>query len=420
MDKLVIVGFGPGTLAQATGKATEVLAGADQVFSFDRISDVDPRIESLSLADLKTRLANPLPGTTAVLVSGDCSFFSAAKTLMQDFAHLYEIELVPGIGSLQYFSACIRISYDDATLISLHGRADNIVAVVAYNKKTFALTGGSNTVQSICQDLAIAGLGAVSVSVGERLSYADEKLTTGSAAELGNLVFDQLAVMYIENLQARDPHQPLIDDDFVRGDVPMTKTEVRWLSVDKLGVAPQDTVYDIGAGTGSVAVELARKAYRGQVYAIEVNPQACDLIAQNITRFGAYNLKVIYGEAPLALADLPAPDKAFIGGSSGNLNTIMRALVVKNPDVKVVINAISLQTLAEATQLLDQYGFKGIEVVCVNIAKTRRLGNYDMMMAQNPVYIISGTAPGADSTTDAAPVKSDSKTEVDSVEVSHD
>jgi precorrin-6Y C5,15-methyltransferase (decarboxylating) len=170
----------------------------------------------------------------------------------------------------------------------------------------------------------------------------------------------------------------------------MTKEEIRWLSIQKLAVSPGDTVYDIGAGTGSVAVEMARKAFDGFVYAIEPQEEACALIRQNAARHGAFNLDIVQGEAPAALAGLPVPDKAFIGGSSGNMDSILASLTARTPGITVVASAITLQTLHQAVAGFEKYGLTHTEIICVNIAKGRKAGGYDMMMAQNPVYIMTG------------------------------
>ena len=196
--------------------------------------------------------------------------------------------------------------------------------------------------------------------------------------------------MYIENSEFKNPHQPLNDEDFIRGDIPMTKAETRWLSVQKLGIQPNDIVYDIGAGTGSVAVEMARKAFNGFVYAVEMKAEACDLINQNKLRHGAYNLDIIHARAPDGINELPAPDKVFIGGSSGSMAEILEALTAKNPLLKIASNAITLQSISRIIEGYETCGLDDTDIICVNIAKSKKIKDYDMMAAQNPVYIITG------------------------------
>ena len=414
MEKLYLIGFGPGCEDMLTNRAVDALGSAQRVLSTERFANVkstanpgakengkgDGKTQGLSLTELLKELENPVKGETAVLVSGDPGFFSAAKIIIRDFSNMYDIEVIPGIGSISYFSARIKAPYGDASLISLHGRNENIVSKVSYNKKIFALTGGENSVRKILDDLCSHGLGNVSIVIGERLSYSDERILSGKACELQDNEFDELSVIYIENPLAADPHVPLRDGDFFRGDIPMTKEEIRWLAVNKLSIEPGDLVLDIGAGTGSVAVEMARKAYDGFVFAVEAKEEACGLIRKNAEKHGAFNIGILHGEAPDVLDSLSLPgkampekafpSKAFIGGSSGRMDGIISKLVSLNPDIHIIVTAITLQTLASVMECFERHGISDPDVICVNIAKAKKYGGSDIMAAQNPVYIISG------------------------------
>jgi precorrin-6Y C5,15-methyltransferase (decarboxylating) len=402
MEKLYIIGFGPGDESLLNDQAKKALSVSRRVLSSARISNsanmpdriktgaAGDKIISMTLSEMFSELEKPAEGATSALVSGDCGFFSAAPLIISGYSHLYDIELIPGIGSIQYFSAKIGVPYDGAALISMHGRNVRIAAKAAYNKKIFALTGGVNGAGDICRTLALSGLGNLRVSVGEKLSYPEERIITGSARELKDMAFDGLSVIYIENPEAANPHAPLADADFIRGGAPMTKEEVRWLSIAKMGISPPDIVYDIGSGTGSVSVEMARKAFDGLVFAIDMKEEACALTRENAAKHGAFNLETVWGEAPGAFADLPVPCKAFIGGSSGNMDAILEALVSLNPCIKIVANAVTLQTLNQITSGFAKHRIQNTDIICVNIAKSRKVGGYDMMAAQNPVYIITG------------------------------
>jgi precorrin-6Y C5,15-methyltransferase (decarboxylating) len=181
----------------------------------------------------------------------------------------------------------------------------------------------------------------------------------------------------------------LDDELFTRGDVPMTKSEVRCVVLSKLKLHEDSIVYDIGAGTGSVAVEMAMAASRGQVYAIEKNPDALPLIEANKLKFKLPNLAVIPGAAPDALRELPAPTHAFIGGSSGSMRGIISALLEKNERVRIVLTAITLESLSDALGCAKEFGFGHFEAIQISVAKSRKAGSYNMMMGQNPVYVIT-------------------------------
>ena len=379
MKRIDVLGMGPGNPEHLSFKANQIIQGAGRVLN----------TREMSISDLMKKLKEPFDGSTAVLVSGDTGFHSLAQTIEKNFGKDADITFYPAISSIAYLSSQLKIPYDDAQLISLHGNQRSLVSYVSYHKKVFALTGGTHRASDCCRALTEAGLGEVKVVIGEALTLPQERILKGQAKDFIEANVLDLAVLYIENPRWVSPYKSLEDTDFIRGKVPMTKQEIRHLSIAKLQVQPTDIVYDIGAGTGSVSVELARRAFQGMVYAIEQKDEAIELIEQNRIKHGAFNLKVIKGVAPKALQDLAIPDKVFIGGSGGQMIEIVDELVKLNPELKLVINVVSLQGITEAIKLLERYQGLDYEVVCVNVARSRKLGSYDLMMAQNPVYIIT-------------------------------
>ena len=286
------------------------------------------------------------------------------------------------------FAASLGISWDDAALISLHGRNSNLIFSVCTNKKTFVLTGGDQTVAEICRKLCTYGLGDLEVTVGENLSCPDERIVRSKASVFTDSKFGSLSIILIENPDAvRQIRQGIADDEFIRGDVPMTKSEVRSISVSALRLKSDSVVWDIGAGTGSVSVECALAAYEGSVFAVEKDTDAVELIRQNRIRFRTDNLEVVQGLAPDALKELPAPTHAFIGGSSGNLKEIVSVLLKRNLDVRIVINTVTLESQTEAFECARKFGFRTVESVTVNVSRTRSVGHYHMQSAQNPVTV---------------------------------
>ena len=382
MKKLYIIGLGVGKNELLTFRAKQIIDSSDRILNS----------RDIKIKELFERLKTTESETTVVLVSGDCGFYSVSKSIISDFSEIYNIEIINGISSIQYFSSKLLVSYDDAKIISLHGRDNLIVPFVAYNKKLFALTGGAIKAHDVCKILCRLGLSSIKIWVGEKLSFPDERIMSGTALSLSNEVFGNLSVMYIENDFASNPHISIKDEEFIRGNSPMTKEEVRYLSLQKLAIEKTDIVYDIGAGTGSVAVEMARKAFEGVVYAIEKKEEACSLIEKNRSKHGAYNLEIINATAPEGFNELPVPNKAFIGGSSGNIDKILNYLVASNPNIKIVANVIALQSLNEVLECFVKYGLINVETICVNISRSKKLGKYDMMIAQNPIYIITAYA----------------------------
>ncbi len=178
------------------------------------------------------------------------------------------------------------------------------------------------------------------------------------------------------------------DDDFIRGNIPMTKSEIRAVSISKMDLRPDDILYDIGAGTGSVSVEAAGYLPRGRVYAFEEKEEGCDLIRANAERFGVENIDIIPGHAPESFRDIPAPDCAFIGGSGGCFEAVVSALITKNPKVRIVANVITLETLTAALEVFGRLSLKA-EIVCINVSVAEEAGSVHLMKARNPVYILT-------------------------------
>lgn len=392
--KLYIIGAGTGSEEFLTQKGLQLIKSCDVVYSsckrlYQQFSILRQNIIECPVSQLQQEIEACESTLIGVLVSGDTGFFSITKTLVEKLSDCCEIDVVCGISSLQYFCSKIGVSYENMKIVSLHGRENSILGAVSYNQWVFVLTGGSNKANVVCNNLVGNGLGEVRVIAGENLSMQSEHIIRGSAKELSEYAFDDLTVLLIQNENFVNPYLPLHDGDFIRGELPMTKEEVRHVTLSKLSVEPCDVVYDIGSGTGSVAIEMGRKAYEGSVYAIEQKKEGVELINQNRQKLAGYNVSVIHGKAPEAFMNLPAPDKAFIGGSSGNMNDIVDLLLQKNPNIKLVSNAITLETLNEAVNAFEKHGLK-TDIVCLNVSTSKKVGGYHMMNANNPVYIISG------------------------------
>ena len=181
------------------------------------------------------------------------------------------------------------------------------------------------------------------------------------------------------------------DSEFIRGKVPMTKQEVRILTLTKARIAPSDIVYDIGAGTGSISIEAARIAHEGKVFAIERNPAGMSLIKENMKKFQVENIEVVSGEAPGALAGLPNCDAVIIGGSGRNLDDILD-IVHERLKVggRVILNCITIQTISSCLEYLrahkDEFDYEAIQV---QVNRLKAVGPYDMADAVNPIYIVT-------------------------------
>lgn len=336
---------------------------------------------------------HPFYDHIVIALSGDPGFYSGAKTLYKVLGNETEWKLktVCGISSLAYFMSRLQLSWEDAVFASCHGQKARLISRIAANKKVFAILGNGKEVRQLAEELLEYGLDDVTIHVGERLSYPEEKIRSGFPSDFLFCETDVLSVLCVEN-----PHPKsflavhgIKDEQFNRGKVPMTKEEIRSISLSKLRLTKDAVCYDIGAGTGSVSVEMAIRAYEGRVYAVEKKPEAAELLYENRKKFRVDNMTVVEGTAPEVLHSLEVPTHVFIGGSSGNLTKILKTVLKKNPQVCLVINCITLETLSEAVTALKCLPVTDPDVVNVFVGKAKSAGDYHLMMGENPVFIIS-------------------------------
>ncbi|MBQ7703371.1 MAG: precorrin-6y C5,15-methyltransferase (decarboxylating) subunit CbiE [Firmicutes bacterium] len=396
--KISVCGIGPGSEDLMTAEVRIIIGEADMVLT--SLKD-NGALEALNgdlrqvtvpemLSLIEKVIADDRGVKLAVAASGDTGFHSVATTIVNKFPGV-DIDIYPGIGTISYFMARIGKNYQDLKALSFHGIPGTVIPFAAYNKKVFCLTDNKVTPKVIAEELTEAGMGdRLQMYVGENLSSPTEHITCGTPKELAEREYSKLSVVYLENPDVTDRFRTLRDDDFIRGGVPMTKEEVRTLVISKLDIHPDDTVYDVGAGTGSVTVGMAYRACEGTIYAVEKDPEGVELINRNREALGAWNIKVLQGTAPEALEELPAPDKVFIGGSKGNLKEIVSLCLEKNPEAVIVITTVTLDTMAEAMELTKEQGMQS-DTVCINVSRAKRMGSYDLMKAENPVYIITLT-----------------------------
>lgn len=394
---VTLIGMGSGQPENLTLQGLAALRQADLILGARRLLAVLPAgcTENRAAAyrpDEVAELLQTSGAENAVLVySGDTGFYSGASSMMEKLEALgVRARVLPGLSSIQLLAAALGRPWQGWNLVSAHGRTCDPVAECMQGRPTFFLTGGSEDPATLCAQLAAEGFGDVQAVVGQCLGTPEEKIFRGSVKELAAGRFNSLSVLLVEAAEVLPRRAPgLPDEAFERGDVPMTKQEVRAAVLAKLAVRPEDILWDVGAGTGSVSVELALAAPRGRVYAVECRPEGCALIKANREKFRTRNLVLVEGLAPAALSDLPAPDAVFIGGSKGNLAAIVDAALDKNPDARICVSAIALETLSAAVAALTAKG-RTVQVSQIAVSRAKAVGGLHLMMAQNPIYLITG------------------------------
>ena len=395
--EISLVGIGMGSAETRTAEASRAIRESDLLIGARRMIDScrefgkDCYVEYDSQKIAQYLAEHPEYEKVAVLLSGDPGFNSGAKKLLDVLGN--QVKVISGISSASYFMSRIQKSWDDVLITSAHGKHTNLVSLIKRNKKVFSILGTRDGIRNLAQEMAALGLNRAQLYTGECLSYPDEKIRKGAPEDFLNYEADPLSVVYVENPDAQKEYvtHGIPDTEFLREKVPMTKEEVRTVSLSKLHLEEDSVCYDVGAGTGSVSIEMASRAWNGKVYAIEKKALAVELLKKNREKFAVENLEIIEGTAPEALENLEPPTHAFIGGSSGKMETILRLLLEKNPSVRIVINCIALETVSETLQCLKTLPVKEEEILQISVSKGKSIGNYHMMMGENPIYIISCT-----------------------------
>jgi len=390
--KIYIVGIGMDGYKTLTKEAENAVSEAEVLIGAERMLAPFSAYEKTKFTEYRSEeivryFEENKPSSAAVLMSGDCGFFSGAKKLSELLSE-YDPEIICGISSPVYLCSKLKKDWSDCCFVSLHGKKANIVRNIKTHRNTFFLLGGDITPADICKRLCGYDMGDIIVHIGEDLGYENERISSGNACEFTDMPTSGLCVMLCENCgYEKTVLSGIPDEQFIRGDVPMTKSEVRTVAVAGLGICDDSICWDIGSGTGSVAVEMAVRCGNGLVCAVEKNAEAVKLIEKNRIKFGCDNIEIYSGYAENILDALPVPDAVFIGGSGGQLFSIIEKAYSMNRNIRLTVTAVSLETLSECAVIFDKLCLEA-EITQIAVTRTRKVGKHTMLSAENPIYII--------------------------------
>ena len=408
--QIILAGVGMGNPNCLTKEVEKAIEEADILLGAGRmIAAYQPKIEKKPyytaeqiipyLEEMQSVTSSKADRKVVILFSGDTGFYSGCQKLydallreVNDGRLHTSVTVMPGISSVAYLAACMGENYQDADICSMHGKElPNLEKKIRMGKQIFLLMSGLKDIHKLGKLLLDAGLIECTVVVGYQLSYPEQLIMELKPEECMKLQEDGLYTCCIKNPK---PERKMLthgkaDGEFIRDNVPMTKEEVREVSICKLKLYEGAVVYDIGSGTGSIAVEIAGLSDEIKVFALEYKEEAISLITQNKEKFELNNIEIVSGKAPDALENLPVPTHAFIGGSGGKMKEILSALYQKNPHMRVVINAISMETICEIKEVLSTFSIQNADVVQMQVSRAKRVGAYHLMQAENPVWICS-------------------------------
>jgi precorrin-6Y C5,15-methyltransferase (decarboxylating) len=327
------------------------------------------RCEIVSITPLDAAISTILKrldsGNVAVLATGDPLFFGIGKRLIDIFG-ADNTTVFPAPSSVQYTFSRFGISWDDSSFLSLHGRNEpNFVGTILAHRKIAILTDGRNRPEIIASAL-YQFLGEdehdLTLYVAENLGMHNERLVTGTLQEIANNRFGSLCCMLAvrqPTLNGGLPNFGLSEDDITHSRGLITKSEVRAAAIHALRVPANAILWDVGAGSGSVSLEIARMIPDALVYSIERNTEQHENILANKRKYNVINQKLVKGLAPESLYGLPAPHRVFIGGSGGNLSEIIEYCSNQlHPGGRIVVTGVLEKTCREAPEYMYHAGLK--------------------------------------------------------------
>lgn len=394
--------FGAKRMIEAAKKSCNIRATEENIYEYYLARDIIPVIERNVNSEQRNNRVN-----VVVLFSGDTGFYSGAEKLKTAFCdtELYKnnslkVEINPGISSIQYFASKCGISWGDGRIISLHGVSDEnrffkFAKAVKESRKTFAILSGVEDLHRIVSELEDefdASSEMLEIYVGYNLSYSDEKIKCYKGLSISLVSDFDKEGLYVISIINENPDTGLVynaisDDEFERARVPMTREDIRHLSILKLMLKKDSVLLDLGSGTGSISIEAAGLSSEIKVYAYECNPDAVSLMRQNIEKFNAKNIVLKEGMVPEIIDENIVPTHAFIGGSKGNMKEIVAKLFSMNKNIRVVATAVTLETKAELLGIIKGNEFSNVDISEVSVSRAKKLGDYNLMVAENTVMI---------------------------------
>jgi precorrin-6Y C5,15-methyltransferase (decarboxylating) len=407
-DRIHIIGIGSDGVAGLTTRARDQLAAANLILGSEQALNLvggNLKAEQVRIGlDLHevvhTLEANLGKKHMAVVASGDPLFYGVARYLC-DRLGKDRFEVLPHVSSMQLAFARVKESWEEAFLTNLATHSLEAVLDRIRVAETVGLfTSETDDPPAIARQLLARGLDYFRAYVCENIGGPDERVTQGELADIADMEFDALNVMILVRKPGRpDQQRPATsfrrfgnpDDVFAQSRPKsglITQAEVRAIALAQMDVQPGAVVWDIGAGSGSLAVEAAQLADPGMVYAIEQDAADYHLILANADTFRVKNLKAIHGTAPAVFAGLPAPDAIFIGGTGQEVARLIEAAYqALRPSGRLVMNVATLEMLSSCYAALKAL-VQPVQVMLVNVARSTEQMETIRFDAVNPTFLL--------------------------------
>ncbi|MBY0513422.1 MAG: precorrin-6y C5,15-methyltransferase (decarboxylating) subunit CbiE [Gemmataceae bacterium] len=413
--KVPIIGVGPDGLGGLTARSREMLGSAEMVFGSEAVLRLLPELTAErvpiggNLPDVVEKLrANIGRKRIAIAATGDPLFYGTARYLC-DRIGPDQFEVVPHVSSMQLAFARIKETWEEAYLTDLGAKQlDDVLDKVRTAETVGLFTSEQNHPARVARELLARGIDYFTAWVCENLGGKDERITRGELAELREMRFDPLNIMILKRKPGRPDRQRAAarlrrfgnpDDVFAQTRPKtglITQAEVRAVALSQLDLHPGDVAWDVGAGSGSVAIEAAGLVAPGPVYAIEQDSADYHLIVANAQSFGVSNVKPVFGTAPDVFGGLPAPDAIFVGGNGGEVARLLEAsFAALRPGGRLVTNVGTVEMLTATYAVLKRLAAR-VEVLLMNLSRGVEQLEALRFEAINPTFLLRVHKPADD------------------------
>ena len=396
MNKITVAGAGTGAFLHLTPEVKKALEDAEIIIASSRFLNLLP--DDKNFIDLKNFMAfckdkTPPPPLNnekniLILVSGDSGLYSLLPLVKK---HFNNIKVLPGLSSLQVLCAYACETWNDAKILSGHGRELNsgeFLNIVERNEKVILFCDKKISPKWACEKLK--DFSNLEIFIGSNLGNENEIFLRGSPKDFYKKIFPELSIILIKNHEIYKHEKNILrDKDFLREkNIVMTNENVRAVILSKLELNNNSLLWDIGAGSGSISVSAAYENLSMEIHAVEKNPEAANLISRNAAKFHLHNINIHEGKAGEIIKNLPVPSHVFIGGSGGELKNIFDFITKLENKIKIVIACVTLENFNQAYEVMKN--LKNFEYVQISVTSSKPLNeNLTLMKAQNPVMILS-------------------------------
>lgn len=394
-----IIGVGPEEKCWVPPKSAEIVNQCDLLIGNSRMRNLFPECKNKkylltgtilqTIELLKSNLHYPVIG---ILVSGDPGYFGILPLIREELPEA-EIQIWPGVSSLQLLFAKAGLTWHNASFIDLEGQDISVLPRAIFNPLA-VLLGPEITAQQVAQLFLERGQNP-EISIGFSLGRTNEYFETMNAVKLArstrklsNVILLVYPLPHQNSWQSLGLRIGIPDKEFIRGEAPMTKAEIRVQVLAKAQISLYDYILDVGSGTGSISIEAAAIANEGMVYAIENNVEAQQLIRANMRKFAVPNLKLVSGTAPEVFTKIPPVNVCIINGTKGRLKEVLEEVPLV-PGGRIVMTALSLEKASRGIEFLKVLEYEELEVISIQAVRWPEVNGFHIAQALNQVFVIS-------------------------------